>query len=207
MDRERTFELTRRHLNAGKIETYERYGFDAVMGRREGIRFWDAYDDRSWINCHCNGGVFNLGHRNPAVLAAVQASFEDRDIGNHHLPAPSRAELARRLVATTNGVLPGVVFGVSGGEASDLLLASVPALVDLIGNLKKERLEVAIPPFLTAANRAVDPPITKKEIDRYYRNGALMWEVLQRLRRTDRWWQRTVRKRSYPFLLPGKVVR
>ncbi len=37
MDRERTFELTRRYLNAGKIETYERYGFDAVMGRREGI--------------------------------------------------------------------------------------------------------------------------------------------------------------------------
>lgn len=77
MDRERTFELTRRHLNAGKIEIYERYGFDAVMGRREGIRFWDAYDDRSWINCHCNGGVFNLGHRNPAVLAAVQASLGD----------------------------------------------------------------------------------------------------------------------------------
>ncbi len=114
MDRNRTFELTRRHLNAGKIETYERYGFDAVMGRREGIRFWDAYDDRSWINCHCNGGVFNLGHRNPAVLAAVQASFEDQDIGN----------------------------------------------------LKKEGLEVAIPPFLNAANRVVDPPITKKEIDR-----------------------------------------
>jgi hypothetical protein len=81
------------------------------------------------------------------------------------------------------------------------------ALVDLIGNLKKERLEVAIPPFLKAANRVVDPPITKKEIDHYYRNDALMWEVLQRLRRTDRWWQRTLRKRSYPFLLPGKVDR
>lgn len=133
MDRERTFELTRRYLNAGKIETYERYGFDAVMGRREGIRFWDAYDDRSWINCHCNGGVFNLGHRNPAVLAAVQASLEDRDIGNHHLPAPSRAELARRLVATTNGVLPGVVFGVSGGEANDLAIKATRAATGRIG--------------------------------------------------------------------------
>ncbi|MCJ7780499.1 MAG: DUF6206 family protein, partial [Acidimicrobiia bacterium] len=81
------------------------------------------------------------------------------------------------------------------------------ALVDLIGNLKKERLDVAIPPFLKAANRVVDPPITKKEIDRYYRNDALMWEVLQRLRRTDRWWQRTLRRRGYPFLLPGKVDR
>ena len=25
--------------------------------------------DRRWLNCHCNGGVFNLGHRNPRVLA------------------------------------------------------------------------------------------------------------------------------------------
>ncbi len=81
------------------------------------------------------------------------------------------------------------------------------ALLDLIGNLKKERLAGTIPVFREAANRVVDPPITDKEIDRYYRNDAVMWEVLQRLRRTDRWWQRSVRRRSYPFLLPGKVDR
>ena len=81
------------------------------------------------------------------------------------------------------------------------------ALVDLIGNLKKERLESAIPPFLDAANRHVDPPITKRELDRYYRSDAVMWEVLQRLRKMDRWWQRKIRRRSYPFLLPGRVKR
>ncbi|MEA2023381.1 MAG: aminotransferase class III-fold pyridoxal phosphate-dependent enzyme [Actinomycetota bacterium] len=133
MDRNHTFDLTRRHINAGKIETYKRYGFDAVMGRREGIRFWDAYDGRSWINCHCNGGVFNLGHRNPAVLAAVQASLEERDIGNHHLPAASRADLARRLSETTNGLLPGVVFGVAGGEAIDLAIKVTRAATDRTG--------------------------------------------------------------------------
>ncbi len=122
MDRETTFDLYRAHVNAGKIDTYERYGFDAVMGRRDGIRFWDAYDDRSWINCHCNGGVFNLGHRNPAILDAVREALDDRDIGNHHLPAASRAELARRLVGTTGGLLSGVVFGVAGGEAIDLAI-------------------------------------------------------------------------------------
>ena len=122
MDRKTTFDLYRAHVNAGKIDTYQRYGFDAVMGRREGVRFWDAYDDRSWINCHCNGGVFNLGHRNPTVLAAVQSALDDRDIGNHHLPAESRADLARRLSETTGGLLPGVVFGVAGGEAIDLAI-------------------------------------------------------------------------------------
>ncbi|MEN8234973.1 MAG: DUF6206 family protein [Actinomycetota bacterium] len=81
------------------------------------------------------------------------------------------------------------------------------ALLDLVGNLKKERLEHTISVFLAATNEIVDPPITVKEIDRYYRLDALMWEVLQRLRRADRWWQRTVRRRGYPFLLPGKVDR
>ncbi|MCJ7781454.1 MAG: aminotransferase class III-fold pyridoxal phosphate-dependent enzyme, partial [Acidimicrobiia bacterium] len=66
-------------------------------------------------------------------LAAVQASLDDQDIGNHHLPAPSRAELARRLVATTNGVLPGVVFGVSGGEANDLAIKATRAATGRIG--------------------------------------------------------------------------
>ena len=122
MDRDTTYELYRTHVNAGKIDVYESYDLNAVMGRRSGIRFWDAYDDRSWINCHCNGGVFNLGHRNPAVLAAVRDSLDDADIGNHHLPAASRAELARRLSETTGGHLPGVVFGVAGGEAIDLAI-------------------------------------------------------------------------------------
>jgi len=61
MDRSTTFKLYRTHVKAGKISVCEGYGFNAIMGRREGVRFWDAHDDRSWINCHCNGGVFNLG--------------------------------------------------------------------------------------------------------------------------------------------------
>ena len=110
-------------MNAGKIDTFEQYGFDAVMGRRSGIRFWDLYDpQRSWINCHGNGGVFNLGHRNAQVLGAIRTSLEVTDIGNHHLPAPGRADLARALVDSTGGLLPGVVFGVGGGEAVDLAI-------------------------------------------------------------------------------------
>lgn len=127
MGRETLFGAYRRHVNAGKIDTFERYGFDAVMGRRSGVRFWDAYDDRSWIDCHCNGGVFNLGHRNPEIIAAVESALSTADIGNHHLPSPGRAELARRLVATTGGRLGGVVFGVSGGEAVDLAIKVVRA--------------------------------------------------------------------------------
>jgi putrescine aminotransferase len=122
MDRAAVFALYRRHVNAGKIDLFERYGLDAVIGHREGIRFWDAFDDRCWINCHCNGGVFNLGHRHPAVVKAVVESLAASDLGNHHLPAPGRAQLARRLSATTGDRLSGVVFGVSGGEAIDVAI-------------------------------------------------------------------------------------
>ena len=111
------------HVNRGKVATYEALGLDIVMGEREGSWFTDAYDtDRRWLNCHCNGGVFNLGHRNREVSAAVRSALDSLDIGNHHLVSPWRAELARRLAATTDGRLPGVVFGVGGGEAIDLAL-------------------------------------------------------------------------------------
>jgi acetylornithine/succinyldiaminopimelate/putrescine aminotransferase len=113
-------------VNAGKVETFERYGFDVVMGRREGVYFYDAFDEeRRFFNAHCNGGVFNLGHRNPDVLAAVQAALGSLDIGNHHLVSGHRAELARRMSATTDHLLEGVVFGVSGGEAADLAIKVV----------------------------------------------------------------------------------
>lgn len=121
-DRATTWARFAQHVNPGKVATYERYGFDVTMGRREGARFWDRWSDRSWLNLHCNGGVFNLGHRNPRVVAAVADALGTVDIGNHHLVSPLRAELARRLAATTGGRLEGVVFGVSGGEANDLAI-------------------------------------------------------------------------------------
>jgi acetylornithine/succinyldiaminopimelate/putrescine aminotransferase len=107
-------------VNRGKVATFEALGLDLVMGERSGARFRSAFDGRWLWNCHCNGGVFNLGHRNPAVIAAVREALDHLDIGNHHLVSGWRARLAERLAATTGGRLSGVVFGVGGGEANDL---------------------------------------------------------------------------------------
>jgi len=113
------------HMSRGKVELYRALGLDLVMGRREGIRFWDAFSDRSWINCHCNGGVFNLGHRNPRVVGALRDALDELDVGNHHLVSGFRAQLAKRLAATTRGHLPGVVFAPGGGEAIDIAIKAV----------------------------------------------------------------------------------
>lgn len=80
-------------------------------------------------------------------------------------------------------------------------------LVDLAGNLLKERLEEWIPAVIEAANAVVGRPIDADEVRRNYRSDARLWEAMLRLRRADRWWQRTVRRRDYPFLLPGRIER
>jgi hypothetical protein len=80
-------------------------------------------------------------------------------------------------------------------------------LLDVAANLHKERLVDWIPAVLEAANRELGDRITREEVDRYYRSNARLWEVLLRLRRADRWWQQTIRRRTYPFLLPGSTER
>ena len=114
----------REHVAPNKLAYYQRMGLQMVMGKRAGIWFEDAYTKLRLINCHCNGGVFNLGHCNPRVTDAVAAALGKLDIGNHHFVSGQRAQLASRLSATVDDALPRVVFGVSGGEAVDVAIKS-----------------------------------------------------------------------------------
>jgi len=114
-------ELFARHVSSGKAEFFASAGIDFVAGEREGIYLSDL-DGGRLINCHCNGGVFNLGHRNPRLIAILERALTKYDIGNHHLLSAPRALLAERLAAISPGDLNRVVFGVSGGEAIDLAL-------------------------------------------------------------------------------------
>ncbi len=82
-----------------------------------------------------------------------------------------------------------------------------PALRDLAANLHKERLTNWIPAVLEAVNALVDEPLTAAEIADDYREDARTWALMQRLRRMDRSWQHRARRRTYPFLLPGRIDR
>ena len=120
--KEEIFELFSRHVSSGKADFFRSVGLDFVFGRRQGPFVWDATDERRLINCHCNGGVFNLGHANPKIVLALKDSLETLDIGNHHLVSRWRALLGRRLSELTPGDLSCTVFGVGGGEAIDLAI-------------------------------------------------------------------------------------
>ena len=81
------------------------------------------------------------------------------------------------------------------------------AIIDFLGNLEKERLDAWLPYAIAEANERVSPTITRAEVDKAYAADARVWETLLRLRRADRVWQRKVRRRQYPFLLPPKIER
>jgi hypothetical protein len=80
-------------------------------------------------------------------------------------------------------------------------------VVDLLGNLIKEGLGERLPELVPVAARRLGDPVSVEEVRRHYARDARSWRLLQRLRRLDRVWQRSVRRRPYPFLLPGPVER
>ncbi|SPT50028.1 DUF6206 family protein [Actinomadura madurae] len=81
------------------------------------------------------------------------------------------------------------------------------AVLDFLGNLHKERLGHLVPVFLEQAAERLDEPITAEEVAAYYKEDARMWELIQRLRKADRFWHNRIRRRTYPFLLPPDVDR
>lgn len=111
-------------LHPNRVETFGAIGVPLVIDRREGYRFWDL-DGRELYDLHLNGGVFNLGHRHPEVVAALVEAVQRYDIGNHHFPSEPKVALAEALLATDPGDrLTRVVFAPSGGEAIDVAVRS-----------------------------------------------------------------------------------
>ena len=107
------------HVNSGKARFYQDYQINFVFGRREGPFVWDMDGDKRLINCHSNGGLYNLGHRHPAIVEALARALKTLDIGNHHFVSREKAGLAEKLAGLCPGDLEYAIFGVSGGEAID----------------------------------------------------------------------------------------
>ena len=120
-EKQRILALAERHLCPGRVRTFRALGVELVIGRREGYRIWDL-DGRELLDLHLNGGVFNLGHRNPELVATLRDALDHWDVGNHHFPSGPRAELAATLARLTPGDLQYAVFASGGGEAIDLAI-------------------------------------------------------------------------------------
>ncbi len=116
-------ELNHAYLMPNRVELWAGAGVPLVIGRREGYRLWDL-DGHELQDLHLNGGTYNLGHRHPAMVAALGEALETLDVGNHHFPSESRGRLAESLARHTPGDLHYSVFTPSGSEANDVAIKS-----------------------------------------------------------------------------------
>lgn len=105
--------------NPDKVRSWAAAGVDLVIGRRENYYLYDMLGHRL-IDMHLNGGTFNLGHRNPEIVAELKEALDHFDIGNHHFPAIARAALAKRLVETAPRSMRYAILSSGGGEAIDI---------------------------------------------------------------------------------------
>ena len=122
MDKQSIIKSFETHVSAGKAAFFKKYGMDFVMGQRDGAWIHDMDGNKRLFNCHSNGGVFNLGHRNQEIIDALRSALDDLDIGNHHFMSQERSALAQQITSTMPDDLNVCIFSVGGGEAVDLAL-------------------------------------------------------------------------------------
>ena len=122
MDKQSIIKSFETHVSAGKAAFFKKYGMDFVMGQRDGAWIHDMDGNKRLFNCHSNGGVFNLGHRNQEIIDALRSALDDLDIGNHHFMSQERSALAQQITDTMPDDLNVCIFSVGGGEAVDLAL-------------------------------------------------------------------------------------
>ena len=114
-------EKSKTFWNPAKVEAWQAMEVDLVIDRREGYLLYDM-DGRRLIDVHLNGGTYNLGHRNPELVAVMNAATQRFDIGNHHFPSLARTALAEALAACSPGDLQYTIYGAGGAEAIDIAI-------------------------------------------------------------------------------------
>jgi len=110
-----------RYVCPDRVNTFKQLGAVPVMAQREGNYFWDM-DGRKLFDVHINGGTYNLGHRNPEIIAVLRDALDHYDMGNHHMVSVARAKLAETLIHLVPGDMHYCVFTPSGAEAVDVAI-------------------------------------------------------------------------------------
>ena len=108
-------------INPQKVRVMKAAGLDIIEAKRSGPWVWDV-DGAKFLDCFTSAGSFNVGRRNPRVVAAAHAAIDQLDNGNFLLCSQAKAELAARLAEITPGELSCTMFGTGGGEAIDFAI-------------------------------------------------------------------------------------
>lgn len=86
-------------------------------------------------------------------------------------------------------------------------------IIDIIANLHKEKRPDLIDYFIKIANEFMNgkgissQPITRAEIDKYYKSDAFIWRFFQFSRRVDKFIIEKILRKKYHYRLPDKIER
>jgi len=106
----------RDHINSGLAALCKFMGFEAVEWRAEGCTIWDT-EGRDYLDLLAGFGTLALGHRPPAVVAAVKEQLERIPLASRVLFDQTVADLAAELAAILPGDISKSFFCHSGAEA------------------------------------------------------------------------------------------
>ncbi|MEN8212142.1 MAG: DUF6206 family protein [Thermodesulfobacteriota bacterium] len=114
------------------------------------------------------------------------------------------------VLKTVPALLRWLITEKTANEVMDRYYEPRKNMIDLVANLYKEQKPSLIEPYINLINPqlpAGTDPITIKDVKSYYREDKSLWALFLRLRRFDRWFTSTVRRKRYEYILPGKIKR
>jgi len=116
VDVERVLAAYRDHINAGLASLCKFMGFEAVEWKAEGCKIWDT-EGREYLDLLAGFGTLALGHRPPAVVAAVKEQLDRMPLASRVLFDETVADLAAELAEILPGEIAKMFFCHSGTEA------------------------------------------------------------------------------------------
>ena len=83
-------------------------------------------------------------------------------------------------------------------------------LIDLVANLHKEQRPDLVSMVVDIVNKAKKgeiAPLSREEVEKYYREDKIIWEIFLIFRKLDRWIKVRLLRKRYEFILPGEIKR
>lgn len=135
---EETISKYEKYINPSQARLFRFMGLASVEGSAEGWVITDS-EGKQFIDCLGGYGMFALGHRNPAIVKAVEDALHTMPMCGKVLFNRQMADLAEKLAKITPGELQYSFFVNSGTEAVE-------------GCLKVARLATKRTKFVAAEN-------------------------------------------------------
>jgi len=106
------------YFGTSRVDAIRKLNYLLIEARGEGPYVYDT-EGRRYLDLWNVGGIHSLGHRNPAVVSAMQEAMRREDFGSLFYFSEAKARLAETLAKTGPPGLEVTLPAVTGSEAID----------------------------------------------------------------------------------------